>query len=486
MASRAYTAPQSPSAADGRSPAAVLVALLIGAFSFSLLHTMVAPALPAIAEAFGTTGPSAAWALSGYLLSAAVCAPLVGKLGDLHGRRRVLTAVLVVFGLGSVICALAGSIEVLIGGRVVQGVAGGVFALAFGIVNDTFPAERKAVAIGLLSATFGIGGGMGLPLAGAILDHGELAWLFLVGLIALPAAAAVWWVVPNDPPRGRATLDWGGAAVLSLGLVAVLLAISKASAWGWGAAPTVGLMLAGVGTLLAFAVLEGRVREPLVDMRMLGERSMLATNGASFFVGVAMFGSFILIPQYSHVAVDGGHGLGLSMVGAGLVMLPSAVAMLVCGPVAGALANRYGGRAVLALGALLVAVAFGSLAAAHDGVGDVVFAGVLIGGGISFAWTSMANLIVAGVDARDIGIATGLNTVARAVGGAFSAALVATLLAAATVEGTATPAESAYVAAFLVMAAAGLVAAGFALAIPRIPALEAGIEESTAPASWPA
>lgn len=486
MASRANTAPRSSSAVDGRSPVAVLVALLVGAFAFSLLHTMVAPALPAIATAFDTSAPAAAWALSGYLLSASVCTPLIGKLGDLHGRRCVLTAVLVVFGLGSVICALAGSIEVLIAGRVVQGVAGGVFPLAFGIVNDTFPADRKAVAIGLLSATFGIGGGMGLPLAGAILDHGDLSWLFLVGLIALPAAAAVWRVAPNEPSRRRATLDWRGAAVLSLGLVAVLLAISKASGWGWGAASTLGLMLAGTVALLVFAALEVRVRDPLVDMRMLGERSMLAANGASFFVGVAMFGSFILIPQYAHTAVDGSHGLGLSMVGAGLVMLPSAMAMLVCGPVAGALANRYGSRAVLAFGALLVATAFGSLVAAHDSVGEVIIAGGLVGGGFSFAWTSMANLIVARVHPGDVGVATGLNTVARAVGGAFSAAIVATLLTAATVEGTATPTEGAYVAAFWVMAGAGLIATACALAIPRDPASEAEGEGALASASRPA
>lgn len=486
MASRAKTAPAPPPAAAGRSPAAVLAALLIGAFAFSLLHTMVAPALPAIAEAFHTTAPSAAWALSGYLASAAVCTPLVGKLGDLYGRRLVLTVVLVVFALGSAICALAGSIEVLIAGRVIQGVAGGVFALAFGIVNDSFPAERKAVAIGLLSATFGVGGGMGLPLAGAILDHGELPWLFLTGLIALPAAVAVWWVVPDDPRRGRVSLDWAGAALLSLGLAAVLLAVSKASTWGWGAAPTVGLMLAGSGALLAFGLLEVRVRDPLIDMRMLADRSMLATNSASFFVGVAMFGAFILIPQYANLAGEDGHGLGLSMLGAGLVAFPSALAMLVFGPVAGALANRYGARAALTIGALTITVAFCSLAVAHDGVGEVVFAGVVVGAGISLAWTSMANLIVGWVDPADVGIATGVNTVARAIGGALSAAIVATLLTVAMAKGTSPPTEGAYVAAFLTMAAAGLIATGCALAIPRNPACEAGEELSTVPAKWPA
>src|SRR5215208_1645987 len=150
----------------GKPVAPVLGALLLAALAYALSQTMVAPAIPHIASEYDTTSSTAAWVLTGYLLSASVCTPLAGKLGDLFGKARVLSGVLVLFCAGSMVCALAGSIEVVIAGRVIQGVAGGVFPLAFGIINDELPRERRAVAIGTLSAMFGIGGGIGLPLSG--------------------------------------------------------------------------------------------------------------------------------------------------------------------------------------------------------------------------------------------------------------------------------------------------------------------------------
>src|SRR3954468_16326548 len=180
----------------GRPVAPVLGALLLAALAFALSQTLVAPALPHITSTYHTTQATSTWVLTGYLLSASVCTPLAGKLGDLFGKGRVLTYVLAIFSVGSIVCALAGSIEVLVAGRIVQGVAGGVFPLAFGIVNDELPAERRAMAIGLISAMFGIGGGLGLPLAGVIVDHADLSILFWIGLMGLPAAFVTWRLVP--------------------------------------------------------------------------------------------------------------------------------------------------------------------------------------------------------------------------------------------------------------------------------------------------
>src|SRR5688500_4725220 len=192
----------------GRPVAPVLGALLLAALAFALSQTMVAPALPQITTEFATTSSTSTWVLTGYLLSASICTPLAGKLGDLFGKGRVLTGVLSIFALGSIVCALSGSIEVLIAGRVVQGVAGGVFPLAFGIVNDELPADKRATAIGLISAMFGIGAGIGMPLAGVIVDHAHVAWLFWIGLMALPAAVAAWFLVPPSPARERTRVDW--------------------------------------------------------------------------------------------------------------------------------------------------------------------------------------------------------------------------------------------------------------------------------------
>src|SRR3712207_4228268 len=218
----------------GQPATPILGALLLAALAFALLQTMVAPAIPHFAEEYDTSPSTATWVLTGFLLSASVCTPLAGKLGDLFGKGRVLTIILVLFSAGAIICALAPTIEVLIAGRVIAGTAGGVFPLAFGIINDEFPAERRATAIGLMSAMFGIGGGIGMPLSGVIIDNLHLSLLFWLGLIALPAAFAVWRYVPASPNRkGGTKIDYAGATLLSFGLLAILLGISRANTWGW-------------------------------------------------------------------------------------------------------------------------------------------------------------------------------------------------------------------------------------------------------------
>ena len=452
----------------GKPAAPILGALLLSALAFALLQTMVAPAIPAFADEFDTSPATATWALTGFLLSASVATPLAGKLGDLFGKGRVLTIVLLIFSAGAVVCAVAPTIEVLIAGRVLSGVAGGVFPLAFGIINDELPGERRATAIGLMSAMFGIGGGIGLPLSGVIVDNADVSVLFLLGLMALPAAFAVHRYVPASPARKRTSVDVVGALVLSAGLATILLAISRANSWGWSSAEFLGLLALGVATLAYFARLELRTPEPLVDMRMMRRRPVLATNATGFLVGIAMFGSFICIPQFAQTPEASGYGFGMTTTEAGLLMLPSALTMLVFGPLGGALGNRIGFRSTLMMGTVLAALSFALLAVAHAEPWEFVVSGLLMGAGISLAFASMANLIVVAVDPSEVGVATGINTVTRTVGGAFGAALVAALLAAETVPGSGFPTETAYTEVFVVAGAGALLALGTAMAIPRL------------------
>ena len=200
------------------------------------LQTLVVPALPALAEEFdaspvgGLVGPDRA-----SCVSASIATPIVGKLGDLFGKGRVLTVVMLLFSAGAVINALAPSIEVVIAGRVLQGVAGGVFPLAFGIVRDTFPREQVAGGLAIISAIFGIGGGIGLPLSRRDRRQLDLHWLFWINLIALPAAFAAHRLIPPSPPVENATVDWLGAVLLSAALAGILLGVSQGSDDGAGA-----------------------------------------------------------------------------------------------------------------------------------------------------------------------------------------------------------------------------------------------------------
>ena len=466
-----------------KHPVGVLVVLLLAGVSFALSQTLVIPALPDIAANVDASPAAASWILSGFLLSASISTPIVGKLGDVYGKGRVLTLVLLLFSVGGVVCALAHSIAVLILGRVIQGVAGGVFPLAFGIIRDTFPPDKVASGLGLVSAILGIGAGIGLPLSGVIADGIGVQWLFWISLIALPAALAAHRLVPASPASRRVRIDWIGAALLSAALASVLLAVTEANDWGWGSAKTIGLFAVG-GLLFGIWILvESRVKEPLIDLGVLRGRAVATTNLTGLLVGFAMFSSFLLIPQFAQAPESSGYGFGDTVSQAGLLLVPAAIFQLVAGPLAGGLGARIGFRTTLAGGAGLATMAFVLLALAHAHPWQFIVSAALLGCGISFAFASMANLIVGAVPQSEVGVATGINTIMRTVGGAFGAAVASAILTGNTIAGSSLPSEDAYTAAFVLSAVGGVLAIGAALLVPTRAAERARAAAAAAPAA---
>ena len=445
----------------------MLFVVLLAGVSFALSQTLVIPALAPITESFGASATASSWVLTGFLLSASVATPIVGKLGDLYGKGRTLAVVLTIFAAGSIVCALAESIGPLIAGRVMCGVAGGVFPLSFGIIRDNFPPERVPAGLGLMSAIFGIGGGIGLPLSGVIVDNIDISWLFWIGLIAIPAAFAAFRLVPPSPTRADVRIDWGGAVLLSIGLAALLLGVTESNEWGWSSARTLALIAGGVVVLAGWLRFEDRHPEPLIDLRILGERAVWATNLVGFLIGFAMFSSFLLIPRLAQTPEFSGYGLGLTVTASGLLLLPGAISQLIAGPFAGTLGVRFGFRTTLAGGASLCTAAFIWAALFHAEAWQLIISGILLSMGIAFAFASMANLIVAAVDQSQVGIATGINTVTRTVGGAFGSAVATSVLAANLLEGSSLPAETGYTAAFVISSVGGIAAIAAAMLIPR-------------------
>ncbi|HMI70198.1 MAG TPA: MFS transporter, partial [Solirubrobacteraceae bacterium] len=224
-----------------------LAVLALAGLAYALLQSLVAPALPEIQHSLHASESGVTWVLTSYLLSASVATPLLGRLGDIHGKERVLIGVLVALAIGTVVSALATSLPVMVAGRVVQGAGGGIFPLAFAIIRDEFPRERVAGGIGLISAILGIGAGAGIVLAGVIVDNLSYHWLFWFPLVAVVVAiVATAMFVPESPIKAPARISWGAAALLSAGLAAVLLAVSQAATWGWASARTLGLIAAGL------------------------------------------------------------------------------------------------------------------------------------------------------------------------------------------------------------------------------------------------
>lgn len=445
-----------------------LAALAVAALAYALMQTMVAPALPEIQRDLGTTTSSVTWVLTIYLLAASVATPVFGRLGDIFGKERMLLIVLVFFGLGSLVAALSHSLPLLIAGRAIQGAGGAVFPLAFGIIRDEFPERRVATGIGLISATFGIGGGAGLVLSGLIVDHLAYEWIFWLGLAGtVVAIAATVLFVPESPVKTPARVDWAGAALMSVGLASILLGVSEGNDWGWGSAGVLGLFAAGIVVLVFWGMYESRIPEPLVNMDLMRLRGVWTTNLAGFLVGFGMFGSFILIPQFVQAPEGAGYGFAASVTEAGVFLLPSAAVMLIAGPLAGGLGTRFGSRLPLLIGALVGCAAFVLLSLSHTARTSIYLASGVLGLGIGFAFASMANLIVEAVPRENTGEATGINTIMRTVGGALGAQIAASLVAGQLDPETGIPLEAGYTDAFIMSAAGMFVAFLAALLVPR-------------------
>ena len=432
----------------------------MAALAFALAQTTLIPALADLIKEFDTDSSGVAWTLTGYLVSAAVFTPIVGRLGDMFGKRRMLVLSLSVFAAGSVVAALGSSLELVVAGRVLQGVGGGVLPLCFGIIRDEFPADRVSRSIGLVSATIGIGGGLGLVIGGLLVDHASYHWIFWLGAVpAVLAAVLAHVLIPESPVRTPGKVDLRGAAVLAVGLVAPLMAISQASDWGWLDPRTLGLFALGIVVLAGWVVLQLRTAEPLADVRLLAKRPVLMTNVATLLVGFGMFGSFTLLPQLTEAPESTGYGFGLTATGLGLLMLPGALVMLFAGPLSGVIANRRGPRVPLGLGALVAAVGLTLLAVDHGSEASIIAYNTILSVGIGLAFAAMPNLIVAAVPLERTGEATGFNAVVRSVGASLGSQVTASVLAGSAAAGSSVPADSGFTAAFAVGAAVAVVAA---------------------------
>ena len=458
-----------PAAVAPRQHYRVTFVLLAAAgVAYALLQSLVAPALPDLQAALHTSVNSISWVLTAYLLSASIATPIIGRLGDMHGKERLLVVVLVVLCLGTVVSALAASLTVMLIGRVLQGAAGGIFPLAFGIIRDEFPRERVAAGIGLMSSLLGVGGGAGVVLAGPIVEHLSYHYLFWLPLILLvPATIAIQLFVPESPVRVPGRVNWTGAALMSLGLALVLIAVSEAPVWHWLSAKTLTVLVVGLVLLAAWVRSETRTGHPLVDMRMMRIRGVWTTNAVAFLLGFGMYASFILVPEFVETPSHVGYGFDASVTGAGLFLVPATLAMLIVGAQTGRLERRFGSKPPLLAGALLTAVAYVLLAFARSEHWHVYLASTLLGAGIGLAFAAMANLIIENVGPAETGIATGMNTVTRTVGGAFGGSATASILAASIHESTGYPSSGGFTAAFAACAVALVFGVLTGLAIPQ-------------------
>ena len=446
-----------------RRPGRFTFALSAAVLAFSLMQTLVVPALPTIGQELGASSLGTGWIITAFLLAGAVFSPVVGKLGDRFGHRRVLLATMLVFAASTLAAAAAPNLGVLLATRVVQGVGTATFPLALALARSTLKGPRLAAAFGWIPGMIGLGAGLALVVGGVVVDVLSWRWMFLLGgaLILASAAMVVAWV-----PRGTAAvacgpIDWPGIGLLAGGLVGVLLAVSQGAAWGWTSPLTIGVAAAGILLLIALVLVELRSVAPVVDVRTFRHGPIALLSLLTVVVGFVPYVFYIALPLLMQAPASTGYGWGISVTASALAMLPSAVMVFLGGRLTPVLVARFGGASTAVLAAAVMGVAAVVLAIWPTLPVVVIVGFALFGTGNGIGYAICAQLVVTWSPANETGAATGLNSVVRTIGSAAAAPVVTAVLAA----GAMSAADPALAFSFAFWIAAGASAVGVMVAL---------------------
>lgn len=469
--------PAAPSRADAAaagttpgSPLLTVVVLCFGGLVAALTQTMVIPIQGELGQLLGTTEANASWVVTATLVAGAVAMPIAGRLGDLFGKQRVLAISAGLLVLGSLVCALSSTLVPMLAGRILQGLAMGFIPVGIALMREVTPPRLTATGIAAMSATLGVGGAIGLPLSAWIVQDFSWHALFWVStVLAAVVALAVVVLVPHvrDAVPGR--FDAVGAIGLAVGLVALLVAVSKGNEWGWAHGRTIGLAIAGVVVLLAWGSYELRVSDPLCDLRVSAGRPVLLTNVAAVAIGFGMMAQAIVVPRLLQMPVESGYGLGQALLATGLWLAPGGLVMMLFSPVSGRLIGLLGARVTLMIGGTVLGLGYLFAVFLTDAPWQLMVANCITSAGVGIGYAAMPTLILENVPLAEAGSAVGINGLMRSFGTSISAAVMVAILTATTVDfgGHALPSADAFRVCFLVGAGAAFLGVFFAALVPR-------------------
>ncbi|RZU19166.1 MFS transporter [Kribbella rubisoli] len=448
-------------------PRLILAALAFCGVLVSISQTIVVPLLPELPQITHSPASDVSWLITVTLLTGAVFTPLLGRAGDMYGKRRVLLIALSSMIIGSLLCAISSNLTVLIVGRAFQGAAVAVVPLGISILRDELPPRRVIPSIAIMSSTLGIGAAFGIPAATLVVEYANWHTMFWINLgLGLLDIVLVLLIVPESAIRTSGRFDIVGAVGLSAFLVCFLLAVSKTTAWS---APTL-VVLYAVAVLLipAWGWYELRTRSPLVDLRVSARPAVLFTNLGALLIGFAFYANSLSTAQLVQEPTWTGYGLGESIVVSGLCLLPGGVAMVLLSPVSARISNARGPRFTLGIASVLMAAGYVVRLFTSSNVAGIVIGATVVSAGTAVAYSALPALIMHAVPVTETAAANGLNTLMRTVGQAICSTIVATVLANVTIAsaGRVAPALSAYLIVFVIAGVAAVAAAGLVLLIP--------------------
>ncbi|PQZ85950.1 MFS transporter [Arthrobacter sp. MYb227] len=441
-------------------------ALALAVLAFSMMQTLLVPALPSFMVEFDIDSALAGWILTSFLLCGAVAAPILGSLGDRFGHRKMLILTLAIFLAGSVITILTNSFMVLLIGRVLQGASTATFPLALAIVRLNLSGAPQRAAFGWLSGVVGLGAGVALVVGGLVLEASSWQWLFVTG--AFMGALALILVIIAVPTSGRGKpgrTDWAGTALLVVGLVSFLLAISQGGKWGWASLEILGLFLLGAIALLCLVFVELRTESPLIDMRTLARPALAITHGISLFIGFIPYTFYIGLPVLLQSPATPGIGHGFTVTQTGLALLPGALLVFFGGRFAPALITRLGVKATACIALLIMAIGSLGIALAPNNLAMIIGFFAIFGLGNGFGFTVLANLVALMAPQEEIAAAMGVNSVVRTVGSALGTPVATTILASVALSNSGAATLNSYSVLFMVSVATSILGTVLALTL---------------------
>lgn len=402
---------------------AVVAVLSLAGMLISLQLTLMVPALPEIPHLLTVTANDASWLVTITLLTSTAGTPIMARMADMYGRRRILLLSLLLVASGSAIAAMTLNFPLVLLGRSLQGFGAAIIPIGISIMRDLLSPARATTGMALMSGTLGIGSAIGLPTSGVLLELGGLSSIFWVSAVAATAfLVLVHHVVPagGDPSGGR--FDLVGTLLFSLALSALLLLISKGAAWGSGSPSTLAAIAVTILGLAALIPHQLRIADPLVDIRSTLSRPVLTTNIATFFVAAGLFATHLLTIQEARAPIATGIGLGMSTLMAGLALLPYSLVQVVLAPVSARLLIRFGGRAGLVFGAGMILFAYVFRFFFHGTLTLVLIGTMLVGVGSAFGFAAMPILIMDSVPSTEAAAANGINSLIRNLAGSVTTA----------------------------------------------------------------